>query len=436
MQDPNLRDCRDRTEEFFSIVQSLQRQNPKSTNFNTNNSNASKSDVLRNDHGLSPTIPISTMPSLSQGPSTNPVSAAIAARSKFTRAASHIGQSIVGVTEKLERLAEMAGKKSLFHDASNDINKLTYTVKQDIIAINKDIETLSVFVKNGNSETSTTKHSEANSVAIIDNLKSKLATTTKSFTDILQLRSRHIKDQSIRLKEFESTQSNSNNLQSNASTNHPQHPHPSTSTLDFNDRKRAMYSMRRNLQQDNDDDIEANDNDSVDDNDYDFTNPGLNVPLQRGRNATRNSTSNSSSSSSSYNNNNLNVGQSSNSLDFDRLANDDDDDGPQSQTQSLLSREPVQQTEYLASRAQAVENIQSTIEELAGMYRRLNELVATQEEVVIRIDANVEDTLANVDAGQAELLKALNNVSSSQWLIIKIFAILIAFSIFFIAVVA
>lgn len=37
----------------------------------------------------------------------------------------------------------------------------------------------------------------------------------------------------------------------------------------------------------------------------------------------------------------------------------------------------------------------------------------------MRIDENVEDTLANVDAGQAQLLKYLNTISSNRWLLMK-----------------
>ena len=42
-----------------------------------------------------------------------------------------------------------------------------------------------------------------------------------------------------------------------------------------------------------------------------------------------------------------------------------------------------------------------------------------QGEATMRIDENVEDTLANVDAGQAQLLKYLNTISSNRWLLMK-----------------
>lgn len=35
--------------------------------------------------------------------------------------------------------------------------------------------------------------------------------------------------------------------------------------------------------------------------------------------------------------------------------------------------------------------------------------------MTMRIDENVDDTLANVDAGQAQLLKYLSAISSNRW---------------------
>jgi len=63
-------------------------------------------------------------------------------------------------------------------------------------------------------------------------------------------------------------------------------------------------------------------------------------------------------------------------------------------------------------------------------------MVSEQGELAIRIDENVDDTLANVDNAQTQLLKYLNSVSSNRWLILKIFAVLISFFSFFIIFVA
>jgi syntaxin 5 len=96
---------------------------------------------------------------------------------------------------------------------------------------------------------------------------------------------------------------------------------------------------------------------------------------------------------------------------------------------SLMTSAP--DTSYLESRGAALQGIESTINELGTIYRQLATMIAEQGEVVQRIDMNVEDMHMNIERGQGELLKYLRNVSSNRWLMIKIFAILIIFVIFF-----
>lgn len=48
-----------------------------------------------------------------------------------------------------------------------------------------------------------------------------------------------------------------------------------------------------------------------------------------------------------------------------------------------------------------------------------------------RIDDNVDDTLAHVNAGQNELLKYLSSLSNNRMLALKVSAILFVFLVFF-----
>ena len=59
-----------------------------------------------------------------------------------------------------------------------------------------------------------------------------------------------------------------------------------------------------------------------------------------------------------------------------------------------------------------------------------------QGELAIRIDENVDETLANVDSAQDQLLKYLNCISSNRWLIMKIFFVLMLFLVAFVVFVA
>lgn len=96
----------------------------------------------------------------------------------------------------------------------------------------------------------------------------------------------------------------------------------------------------------------------------------------------------------------------------------------------------AQQDGYLTSRADALHQVESTIVELGSIFQQLAHMVAEQGEMAQRIDENVEDTLANVDAGQGQLLKYLNTISSNRWLVMKVLAVLMAFMMFFVVFIA
>ena len=63
---------------------------------------------------------------------------------------------------------------------------------------------------------------------------------------------------------------------------------------------------------------------------------------------------------------------------------------------------------------------------------RLSEYIA----LVGRIDENMDESVANVEGAQSQLMRYLNSISSNRWLMIKIFFILIVFLMFFLFFVA
>ncbi|XP_055783491.1 syntaxin-5-like [Salvelinus fontinalis] len=94
------------------------------------------------------------------------------------------------------------------------------------------------------------------------------------------------------------------------------------------------------------------------------------------------------------------------------------------------------QDSYIQSRADTMQNIESTIVELGSIFQQLAHMVKEQEETVQRIDANVEDTQLNVDMAHTEILKYFQSVSSNRWLMVKIFLVLIVFFIVFVVFLA
>ncbi|XP_023749677.1 syntaxin-32 [Lactuca sativa] len=105
----------------------------------------------------------------------------------------------------------------------------------------------------------------------------------------------------------------------------------------------------------------------------------------------------------------------------------------QSQSQEMV---PLQDNSYMQSRAEALHNVESTIHELGNIFTQLATMVSQQGELAIRIDENMEDTLANVEGAQGQLMRYLNGISSNRWLMIKIFFVLIVFLMIFLFFVA
>ncbi|XP_053672761.1 syntaxin-5 [Anopheles nili] len=87
---------------------------------------------------------------------------------------------------------------------------------------------------------------------------------------------------------------------------------------------------------------------------------------------------------------------------------------------------------YVQERAETMQNIESTIVELGGIFQQLAHMVKEQEEMVDRIDSNLQDVELNVEAAHGEILKYFQSVTKNRWLMIKIFGVLILFFIFFV----
>ena len=115
--------------------------------------------------------------------------------------------------------------------------------------------------------------------------------------------------------------------------------------------------------------------------------------------------------------------------------------GSSSERAPLLQQQQQQQQQlvlydesdsYVQERAETMQNIESTIVELGGIFQQLAHMVKEQEEMVERIDSNLQDVELNVEAAHGEILKYFQSVTKNRWLMIKIFGVLILFFIFFV----
>nr|CAB3476022.1 unnamed protein product [Digitaria exilis] len=123
---------------------------------------------------------------------------------------------------------------------------------------------------------------------------------------------------------------------------------------------------------------------------------------------------------------------------FQRKKTNGDHGASSSSSQPFMQQQQLatQQDSYMQSRAEALQNVESTIHELSNIFTQLATMVSQQGELAIRIDENMDDTLANVEGAQGQLLKYLNSISSNRWLMMKIFFVLMVFLMIFIFFVA
>ncbi|EDV29841.1 uncharacterized protein TRIADDRAFT_19936 [Trichoplax adhaerens] len=256
--------------------------------------------------------------------------------SEFSIVAKRIGNDIANTFKKLEKLANLAKKMSLFDDKPLEIQQLTNIIKQDINDLNRQIAQLREIARLKNMHNG--RHIQTHSNSVLYSLQSRLASMSKDFKGVLEIRTANLKQQKERREQFSTA------------------PVPMYTPTDNNEQS---VLLRRN-------------NSSV-------------------------------------------------SINMDSL------DSPHHQMQLI-----DQQDNYIQDRAETMENIESTIVELGGIFQQLATMVKEQEEQVLRIDANVEDTQANVEAAHSEILKYFQSISSNRWLMIKIFGVLMIFFIIFV----
>ncbi|WEW60242.1 Integral membrane protein SED5 [Emydomyces testavorans] len=128
-------------------------------------------------------------------------------KSEFARRAAEIGRGITTTTAKLQRLAQLAKRKSLFDDRPVEISELTYMIKQDLASLNSQIAalqslTLSQHPKASRSNTDQEGQHNDNVVVM---LQGKLADVGANFKDVLEVRTRNIQASQLRTENFVSS---------------------------------------------------------------------------------------------------------------------------------------------------------------------------------------------------------------------------------------
>ncbi|KAI8642859.1 t-SNARE [Parasitella parasitica] len=112
------------------------------------------------------------------------------ARSEFAVMAAEISRQITNTAGKLEKLTRLAKRKTLFDDKPIEISELTFIIKQDIAKLNKQIAMLQDYTKH---QKQVSKQATEHTSNVVVALQSKLADTSMSFKDVLEIRTENMK---------------------------------------------------------------------------------------------------------------------------------------------------------------------------------------------------------------------------------------------------
>lgn len=122
-------------------------------------------------------------------------------RSDFARNAAEIGRGIAGTMAKLEKLAQLAKRKTLFDDRPVEINELTFIIKQDLSALNQKISKLSTLTRQQHPKAGGDQLGEHNKNVVLL-LQGKLSDVSVNFKEVLEVRTKNIQASRSRTENF------------------------------------------------------------------------------------------------------------------------------------------------------------------------------------------------------------------------------------------
>ncbi|KAJ3129933.1 cis-Golgi t-SNARE syntaxin [Physocladia obscura] len=336
-------------------------------------------------------------------------------KSEFAKAAAQIAREINATVAKLHSLTRLARKKTLFDDRPNEINELVMAIKQDITKVNRQIALLQ------NHQRQQQQHHQSqvqqrqvqqHSAGVIASLQTKLASTSSEFKSILEVRTQNMRDQKSRRDQYSAPSSSFITPPAAATTS-------SISTSIFTP---ASVSSS-----------------------FSSSSSATGVPLFSGESSLFSPAAPSTHYSSLYN---------PDRNPYVAIATSENDDGTATdglrnfvnggnsssvieignQQMFLPQQNNATTMEYIESRGQAIESIESTIAELGQIYSQFTQILSQQREMVQRIDMNVMDTEVNVVNAHNELAKFLERLQGNRWLMIQVFAILVVFFMLFVVI--
>ncbi|KAI5860970.1 putative ER-golgi SNARE complex subunit [Durotheca rogersii] len=123
-------------------------------------------------------------------------------RSEFARRAAEIGRGIAATMGKLEKLALLAKRKTLFDDRPVEINELTFIIKQDLSSLNQQISGLQALTRQQHAHVRGPDQEGEHNKNVVLMLQGKLSDVGANFKDVLEVRTKNIQASRSRTENF------------------------------------------------------------------------------------------------------------------------------------------------------------------------------------------------------------------------------------------
>jgi len=405
---------------------------------------------------------------------------------QFYKIAMGIGKENDNTKAKLKKLEELVQQNTLLDDKLPEITQMIQIIKVDISKMSTEINAFQQAFKDKKIPYVMNGYAIENANNIISSLQTKLLNTSNEFKDVLELRTKIMREQKLRKEQYSSaggslTGSNASSLASSPhlfgsrimskigtplSRSNTGSPAPAPAAPGVAPPNNANTPMRSNSPFANPSDVNPAAN-SIPMNSFTPPPQVAQQSMPPSNSSAANSNSNllnpfpiSQQPPQPYYDRKPNQGIAySNSVNYgagggperrnvagankgsDELlvisVDDDDDNGkgksgsyPYAQQQQQLY-EPYSQS-YLDSRSSAIDAIEATMAELGQIYQNFTHILAGQRETVQRIDDDILNVDMNVTGAQDYLMKYYKSISSNRWLIIKILIVVLVFFFIFV----
>lgn len=300
-------------------------------------------------------------------------------RTAFHDAASDIAKGVHRTSGVLNKLTKLVRRQGLFDDPSEEINNLIFRIKQDLDELNIKCDTAQQFVDARKPGSGDKNQLASHNGKVVSQLKTDLMHATKDFKTVLETRASKMKESQHRKVV----------LTGNATVS-PMRQFSATAA------QSAQKAQNMN---------QIQKFPSLMDGQKDGLSP---MPMN---------------SPSPYSN-------AAGQMDFVGSENLVGNDFMQQNQQLMFA--PLAVNQYYESREIAVTEVEKTIGELGNLFKRLATMISEQQELVERIDDDVEQAVSHADRAHTLLLKTYEKVSSNKALYTKIGVLLALFFLFFV----